>query len=55
MQESKHEVRNVGGNGIKSTVHPVRLTRIYPAFANNVDPDQLVSESALLAIKYLNL
>ena len=36
-------------------------TRIYPAFANSVDPDQLVSEeaswsgSALFVIKYLNL
>ena len=36
-------------------------TRIYPAFANSVDPDQLASEeanwsgSALFAIKYLNL
>ena len=34
---------------------------IYPAFANNVDPDQLASEeanwsgSALFAIKYVNL
>ena len=36
-------------------------TRIYPAFANSVDPDQLASSeanwsgSALFAIKYLNL
>ena len=35
-------------------------TRIYPAFANSVDPDQLASEanwsgSALFAIKYVNL
>ena len=36
-------------------------TRIYPAFANSVGPDQLVSEeanrsgSALFAIKYVNL
>ena len=36
-------------------------SRIYPAFANSVDPDQLASEeanwsgSALLSIKYLNL
>ena len=36
------------------------LTRIYPAFANSVDPDQLASEeanwswSALFAIKYVN-
>ena len=37
-------------------------TRIYSAFANNVDPDQLASEeeanwsgSALFAIKYVNL
>ena len=35
-------------------------TRIYPAFANSVDPDQLASEanwseSALFAIKYLYL
>ena len=35
--------------------------RIYPAFANSVDPDQLASEeanwsgSALFAIKYVNL
>ena len=39
----------------------VPLNRIYPAFANSVDPDQLASEetnwsgSALFAIKYLNL
>ena len=37
------------------------LTRIYPAFANSVDPDQLASEEtnwfgyALFAIKYVNL
>ena len=36
-------------------------TRIHPAFANSVDPDQLASEeanwsgSALFAIKYVNL
>ena len=36
-------------------------TRIYPAFANSVDPDQLASEeanwsgSALFAIKYVNM
>ena len=36
-------------------------TRIYPAFANSVDPDQLASVeanwsgSALFAIQYLNL
>ena len=36
-------------------------TRIYPAFANSVDPDQLASEeanwseSALFAIMYVNL
>ena len=36
-------------------------TRIYPAFANSVDPDQLASEeanwsgSALFAIKYAHL
>ena len=36
-------------------------TRIYPAYANSVDPDQLASEeanwsgSALFAIKYVNL
>ena len=36
-------------------------TRIYPAIANSVDPDQLASEeanwsgSALFAIKYVNL
>ena len=36
-------------------------TRIYPAFANSVDPDQLASEeanwpgSALFAIKYVNI
>ena len=36
-------------------------TRIYPAFANSVDQDQLASEevnwsgSALFVIKYLNL
>ena len=36
-------------------------TRIYPAFANSVDPDQLASEeanwsgSSLFAIKYVNL
>ena len=36
-------------------------TRIYPAFANSVDPDQLASEeanwsgSALFDIKYVNL
>ena len=36
-------------------------TRIYPAFANSVVPDQLASEeanwsgSALFAIKYVNL
>ena len=36
-------------------------TRIYPTFANSVDPDQLASEeanwsgSALFAIKYANL
>ena len=36
-------------------------TRIYTAFANSVDPDQLASEeanwyvSALFAIKYANL
>ena len=36
-------------------------TRIYPAFANGVDPDQLASEeanwsgSALFDIKYVNL
>ena len=36
-------------------------TRIHPAFANNVDPDQLASEEAnwsgstLFAIKYMNL
>ena len=36
-------------------------TRIYPAFANSVDPDQLASSeanwsgSALFAIKYANL
>ena len=36
-------------------------TRIYPAFTNSVDPDQLASEeanwsgSALFAIKYMNL
>ena len=35
-------------------------TRIYPAFANSVDPDQLASEeanwsgSALFVIQYLN-
>ena len=35
--------------------------RIYPLFANSVDPDQLASEeaiwsgSALFAIKYMNL
>ena len=35
--------------------------RIYPVFANSVDPDQLASEeanwsvSALFAIKYVNL
>ena len=28
-------------------------TRIYPAFANSVDPDKLAS--ALFAIKYVNL
>ena len=39
----------------------VLLNRIYPAFANSVDPDQLASEeanwsgSALFAIKYVNL
>ena len=36
-------------------------TRIYPAFANSVDPDQLASEEAnwsgstLFAIQYVNL
>ena len=36
-------------------------TRIYPAFANSVDPDQLASEEAnwsgfaLFVIKYVNL
>ena len=36
-------------------------TRIYPVFANSVDPDQLASEeanwsvSALFAIQYVNL
>ena len=36
-------------------------TRIYPTYANRVDPDQLASEeanwsgSALFAIKYVNL
>ena len=36
-------------------------TRIYPAFANSLDPDQLASEEAnwsgstLFAIKYVNL
>ena len=36
-------------------------TRIYPDFANSVDPDQLASEeanwsgTALFAIKYVNL
>ena len=35
-------------------------TRIYPAFANSVEPDQLASEenwseSALFAIKFVNL
>ena len=39
----------------------VLLNRIYPTFANSVDPDQLASEeanwsgSALIAIKYVNL
>ena len=39
----------------------VRWTQIDPAFANNVDPDQLTSEeakwsgSALFVIKYMNL
>ena len=39
----------------------VLLNRIYPAFANSVDPDQLASSeanwsgSALFAIKYVNL
>ena len=38
----------------------VLWTRIYPTFANSVDPDQLASEeanwsgSALFAIKYVN-
>ena len=37
------------------------ITRIYPAIANSVDPDQLASSeanwsgSALFVIKYLNL
>ena len=30
-------------------------TRIYPAFPNSVDPDQLASSTALFAIKYVNL
>ena len=47
-----------------ATVHNKSLscwTRIYPAFANCVDPDQLASEegnwsgSALFVIKYMNL
>ena len=39
----------------------VLLARIYPTFANSVDPNQLASEeanwsgSALFAIKYVNL
>ena len=32
---------------------PAEPPRIYPAFANSVDPDQLAS--ALFAIKYMNL
>ena len=38
-----------------------RFTRIYPAFANSVDPDQLASEEpswsefTLFAIQYVNL
>ena len=40
---------------------PAAWTRIYPAFANSVDPDQVASEeanwsgSALFAIQYANL
>ena len=40
---------------------PVLLNRIYPAFANSIDPDQLASEeanwsgSALFAFKHVNL
>ena len=30
-------------------------TQIYPAFANSVDPDQLVSGSALFAFQDVNL
>ena len=44
-----------------SFLTPVMRNRIYPAFANSVNPDQLASEeanqsgSALYAIKYVNL
>ena len=46
---------------MKALWHILTLVRIYPAFANSVDPDQLASEeanwsgSALFVIQYVNL
>ena len=46
---------------LKAVLTDLFKGRIYPAFANSVDPDQLASEeanwsgSALFAIKYVKL
>ena len=48
-------------NLISALLTLVLLNRLYPAFANSVDPDQLASEEAnwsgstLFAINYVNL
>ena len=47
--------------GVQTGINPCPTERIYPTFANSVDPDQLASKeanwsgSALFAIKYMNL
>ena len=58
----QHASSNLGPASKWDLIQPLSCwTRIYPAFANRVDPDQLASEeanwsgSALFVIQYVNL
>ena len=62
VQMNDKNNKHIGINfGIRNTITLSCWTRIYPALANSVDPDQLASSeanwsgSALFAIQYLNL